>query len=593
MKRRFLLIACLFTGLLIHGQQVINESFDGTFPPSGWTIDAHSGNWSALPSTYAGGEAPEAVLSWTPEFNGISRLISPTLDLSGQEQMILQFNHHVNDYSGGYVIGAAYRIDGGAWTDLWTTTVNGSIAQSTVIIPVDDAGINSANFEFCLYFSGTSYDLNEWYIDNVILTLPAELDAAITSINMPTYFIGSTEVKGVITNLGTTDIESFNLHWQLEGGDINTDIITELEIPMGGIYNFTSTYEVAPEAGVHNLIVWVSDVNAITTGDDVPGNDTMSKILRIPTELVPRMPLFEEFTSSTCAPCASFNNSTFNPFIAQHGEEMILIKYQMNWPGSGDPYYTSEGGSRRDYYGVNAVPMLYVDGKNAPTTSAGVNNAFNASLANPAFVDLTAEYTISGDTVSISGDLVSYTDLINATLHVVIMEKTTTQNVATNGETEFHHVMMRILPDGNGTNIQSLLTGEPLPFEHIVNMSSTNVEQMDDLIVTIFVQDNQTKAIFQATYAELQGVNSPGMSLEKLNIYPNPVNETINVTVPSTFGMVNKVEVINTTGTTLKVIEGQFNAGAIKLSNEYPAGVYIVKISGTNKQIIGKFISTK
>ncbi|MEZ5197672.1 MAG: hypothetical protein R2764_15170 [Bacteroidales bacterium] len=33
---------------------------------------------------------------------------------------------------------------------------------------------------------------------------------------------------------------------------------------------------------------------------------------------------------------------------------MTLVKYQMNWPGVGDPYYT-EGGAERNYYGVSWV----------------------------------------------------------------------------------------------------------------------------------------------------------------------------------------------------------------------------------------------
>ncbi len=41
--------------------------------------------------------------------------------------------------------------------------------------------------------------------------------------------------------------------------------------------------------------------------------------------------------------------------------EYSLIKYQMNWPGNGDPYYTEEGGVRRDYYGVSSVPDLYIN----------------------------------------------------------------------------------------------------------------------------------------------------------------------------------------------------------------------------------------
>ena len=54
-----------------------------------------------------------------------------------------------------------------------------------------------------------------------------------------------------------------------------------------------------------------------------------------------RKVLVEELTSSTCGPCAQLNN-LFNPWLANNAEKVTVIKYQMNWPGTGDPYYTAE-----------------------------------------------------------------------------------------------------------------------------------------------------------------------------------------------------------------------------------------------------------
>ena len=43
-------------------------------------------------------------------------------------------------------------------------------------------------------------------------------------------------------------------------------------------------------------------------------------------------------------------------------DQYSMLKYQMSWPGSCDPYYTLEGGDRRNYYNVNAVPDVILDG---------------------------------------------------------------------------------------------------------------------------------------------------------------------------------------------------------------------------------------
>ena len=53
-------------------------------------------------------------------------------------------------------------------------------------------------------------------------------------------------------------------------------------------------------------------------------------------QTVPLKPLYEEFTSSTCGPCA-FANAILDPLLMANEGTHSLIKYQMNWPGSGDP----------------------------------------------------------------------------------------------------------------------------------------------------------------------------------------------------------------------------------------------------------------
>jgi len=594
MKKRILLLLLVLSGLLVQAQQVLTEQFDGTFPPTGWTIDAYSGNWSAAQSSYAGGNAPEAVMSWSPEFNGATRLISPTIDLTGESVVLLQFKHFVDHYGNTYQIGVATRSNGGAWVNAWTKTVNSSIDAVTVMVPISDANVNSSTFQFCLFFSGNSYNINSWSIDDIILSIPYELDGSITALDVPTYFVGSTDVAGTIANVGNSNIESFSINWQLNGGDTYSDIIAGQNISIGQTYEFTSTHALTPEPGVHTLKVWISAVNGTTVPDNDPVNDTMTKILRIPTQTLPRIPMFEEFTSSTCAPCASFNNGVFNPFLAQNEDDLVYVKYQMDWPGAGDPYYTEEGGVRRGYYGVNAVPMLFVDGKNVATTSPGVNTAFTTSLANPAFIDIASYYAIDGNNLFIKGQFISYADLVDATLNIVVFEGITTQNVATNGETEFHHVMMRLLPDGYGTPIENVMTGEPFLFEHNVDMSTTNVEEMDDLQVAIFLQDNVTKEIFQSSYADLSGVGVSKLQTSKLTIYPNPVNgDQININIPESLGDNVRIEVRNSMGSIVKVYNALNSNGFYSFANIYSTGLYTIQVFGNTQQITGKFISIK
>jgi thiol-disulfide isomerase/thioredoxin len=84
---------------------------------------------------------------------------------------------------------------------------------------------------------------------------------------------------------------------------------------------------------------------------------TQSKALNKENDSVPLKPLFELFTSSTCGPCVEAHE-VLDELFENNPNEYASIKYQMNWPGSGDPYYTEEGGVRRDYYNVNSIPVF-------------------------------------------------------------------------------------------------------------------------------------------------------------------------------------------------------------------------------------------
>ena len=90
-----------------YGIEHISTNFSGTFPPTGWTIDAQAANWSLSQTANAGGVAPEAKMTWSPQFNAISRLVSPSIDVSGYDNLIFQFKHAIDHYSGAYTVGAA------------------------------------------------------------------------------------------------------------------------------------------------------------------------------------------------------------------------------------------------------------------------------------------------------------------------------------------------------------------------------------------------------------------------------------------------------------------------------------------------------
>ena len=222
-----------------------------------------------------------------------------------------------------------------------------------------------------------------------------------------------------------------------------------------------------------------------------------------PTE-TQKKPVIELFSSSTCPPCATANPMIDN-VLSQFAGQYSLIKYQVNWPGAGDPYYIDECGVRRNYYNVSAVPSLYINGVQQTISQ------FNATLMQ----NLTAQMTnvnieilseISGNTVTSNITLTPLETLpAGLKLHVAIVEKTTFNNATTNGETEFHNVLMKMTPDANGTTLEALTAGTPVNFEFTQNVSNTNIEQLNDLRLIAFIQNNSNKQILQSETADITG----------------------------------------------------------------------------------------
>ena len=95
MKKTLLFaFAMLFaTAMMAQNRAVLlQESFDDTSMPAGWSVAGLGlGNWSVSPTNNAGGAANEMHLTWSPQFNGMTRLVSPAVDLTGINNLVFSF----------------------------------------------------------------------------------------------------------------------------------------------------------------------------------------------------------------------------------------------------------------------------------------------------------------------------------------------------------------------------------------------------------------------------------------------------------------------------------------------------------------------
>ena len=318
--------------------------------------------------------------------------------------------------------------------------------------------------------------------------------------------------------------------------------------------------------------------------DPDTSNNSLAKTTQIPTGSTVFKPLIEKFTSSTCNPCASYNASTFNPYFTAQNQNFNYIAYQMNWPGSGDPYYSAEGGIRRDYYGVSAITSLWIDGSEYSTTNSqgALTTHVNNENAKLGYFGLTANRNLSGNNALVNYNITPYLTG-SFVLHAAVIEKVTTNNVSTNGETSFKHVMMKMVPNASGTVI-NCTAGTPISGQISASLVGTNIEENSDLEVIVFLQNAATKEIMQS-FKATDALSLEDNVLTKVKLYPNPASNNIRFTnVQEATIMITDV-----TGKVVLQTEGVDENSIINVSS-LNSGIYLVNIKNESMNETIKFV---
>ena len=260
-----------------------------------------------------------------------------------------------------------------------------------------------------------------------------------------------------------------------------------------------------------NTITLTGEIGEVVVEATQPGNDTFDPAQPVQNSFLvleawqieyPKVQLFEQFTSSSCNPCAYYNENIESLLANEDNQgKYSLIRYQMDWPSDGDPYFTEEGDTRRAYYSVNAIPMVRRNGFSDGSSNGFLvsQDSFDQGVSEKTYITLDALGYYENNNVTIdtkiSANLYESSDMV---AHIVVFENTTYDNATTNGETEFHNVMMKMLPDATGTSLDGISYQAPVFITESHDMSTTFVEEMDDLGVVVFVQNNVTKEVEQS-----------------------------------------------------------------------------------------------
>jgi hypothetical protein len=484
--------------------------------------------------------------------------------------------------------------DVGSYTTLCTSvnpnlTVSGYPATWTKITYVVAGLTGSTSCRFALRYhvpNGGPDGANSNYIgvDAFQIKRPVANDLSLDTVTVPAIILaGNFTFNGTVTNQGTNSVTSYTITWQSTGGSLNTHNVTGVNIAPGGTHSFSHSVPLNAITGSsYNLTFNVSLVNGLTDGNTTDNSATRNT--QVASGSTTFIPLLEKFTSSTCGPCASYNNATFNPYYANQNQNFNYIAYQMNWPGTGDIYYTAEGGLRRDYYGVTGITSLWINGVNYSTSNnqAALTTYVNNESTKPGYFSLTANRNLSGNNAVINYNITPFLSG-NFVLHAAVIEKTTTGNVGSNGETSFKHVMMKMVPNASGTTL-NCTAGTPISGQISTSLAGTFIEQNSDLEVIIFIQNAATKEIMQS-FRATDALSLEDNTLAKVKLYPNPATNDIRFTNVQEA----KIMITDITGKVVLQTEVVDENSIINVSN-LNSGIYLVNIKNESMNETIKFV---
>lgn len=406
-------------------------------------------------------------------------------------------------------------------------------------------------------FRNNSNDMYVLGIGDIKVAEYAPNSGQMISLNTSSYQEqGDVTLNFTLQNRGHAAISSAQVSYQVDEGDWVVETVS-LATPLQPFTNRAVNHPVsaALTEGKHDIVIKLEDVNG---GENASGVSEASRTFSVYTDAAKseRYSLVETFTSSTCPPCLPGNVALRNAYQQLSEENRpILLKLQQDFPGTGDPYATTELINRRGHYSVNAIPDTKIDGNFWGGNTNGITSTILGNAKNRAgIIVLNGEFELDTATHTVSGDLIIETPVhtVEGTrLVLAVVEGRTVRNIKTNGETEFFDVVKKFIPNDNGIDISGHAPGDEIPVEfsytfnggyrlpadgqvanRINHDTEHTIESFSNLYVVAWIEQANDRYVLNATKLALK--TGTGVAVKpELNaavaISPNPAKSEVSV----------------------------------------------------------------
>tara|TARA_B110000444_G_C18834239_1_gene595008 strand:+ start:360 stop:2231 length:1872 start_codon:yes stop_codon:yes gene_type:complete len=214
-------------------------------------------------------------------------LILPPFNFTDVDNAVLSF---ASFFSGENFEGSTdvatleYSIDGGvSWIVLSEIDGNGN-ADNTIWVNqtvnlTEIVGYSDVLLAF--RYNDDGGWMFGWAIDDVLIYEPFGLNAEMTLLTIPTNLeLGSTSnIEGVISNIGAEIIESFDIVWSQGGAIYYSQSYEDVNISSGNSYSFIHQDQfIAASVGLFNIDVTITNING-QEDDDISNNSLNTEIM--------------------------------------------------------------------------------------------------------------------------------------------------------------------------------------------------------------------------------------------------------------------------------------------------------------------------
>ena len=290
------------------------------------------------------------------------------------------------------------------------------------------------------------------YTATDMLAKPLKLDG---------YFKAGTPYiyEGQIINIGTENINSFDITLTMDNGEGMTNSITGLDIPQGGTYEYTLPETTALKSGKMVVKAEITNVNG---GEDFDSSDnsTESELFFYPEEME-RSIMLEGFTGQDCSNCPA-GHLHINNVVEASSENIVEVMHHSGYYpdiftmdedldytfffGSGSVYTPAVMVNRTAFPALSDVPTFNTEEDNI---SWAINEAANTQP----YVSLKLEtsYDQESREVNVSVEAYAHNDLPaeKNIINVFMTQDNILANQTNGGSSYNHSAVLRGVLTGN------------------------------------------------------------------------------------------------------------------------------------------------